>query len=84
MVADVNLAEGTSAALVAAARAVDPQLKVILVAPAARPPPHTGDAKAAPDVLLLRPFRIRQFAEALTLKPLAPPPLEGTGPSPTP
>jgi DNA-binding NarL/FixJ family response regulator len=65
MVADVNLAEGSPSALVADARAILPRLRVILVAPASRPPTPAPDASHRPDVVLLRPFRIRQFAEAL-------------------
>jgi DNA-binding NarL/FixJ family response regulator len=65
MVADVNLAEGSPTSLVAEARALRPGLRVILVAPASRPPSPTPDAAHRPDVVLLRPFRIRQFAEAL-------------------
>lgn len=66
MVADVSLAEGSSVALVASARAVVPSLRVILVAPASRPPPTPADPSQRPDIVLLRPFRIRQFAEALS------------------
>jgi DNA-binding NarL/FixJ family response regulator len=65
MVADVSLAEGSPAMLVADARAIVPSLRVILVAPASRPPPPQTDPAHRPDVVLLRPFRIRQFAEAL-------------------
>jgi DNA-binding NarL/FixJ family response regulator len=65
LVVDVNLAEGSPAALVADARAILPSLRVILVAPASRPPPVMGVARQGPDVVLLRPFRIRQFAEAV-------------------
>ncbi len=64
MVADVNLAEGSPTSLVADARGILPTLRVILVAPASRPP-SVPDAAHRPDVVLLRPFRIRQFAEAL-------------------
>ena len=74
LVADVNLAEGSSSALVAAARAVLPTLRIIVVAPASRPPSPTGDAARDPDVVLLRPFRIRQFAEALLPSPPGAPP----------
>ncbi len=63
LVADVNLAEGSSTTLVAEARKVVPGLRVVLVAPASRPPAPSPDG--GPDVVLLRPFRIRQFAEAL-------------------
>lgn len=65
LVADVNLAEGSPSALIASARAILPRLRVILVAPASRPPVPAPDAAQRPDVVLLRPFRIRQFAEAL-------------------
>jgi DNA-binding NarL/FixJ family response regulator len=65
MVADVNLAEGSPSALIGGARAILPQLRVVLVAPASRPPAPSTDANLRPDVVLLRPFRIRQFAEAL-------------------
>jgi DNA-binding NarL/FixJ family response regulator len=65
LVTDVNLAEGSAGALVADARAILPNLRVILVAPASRPPTPAPDAAHRPDVVLLRPFRIRQFAEAL-------------------
>lgn len=78
LVADVNLAEGSPAALIAGARAILPQLRVILIAPASRPPVPSPDAAQRPDVVLLRPFRIRQFADALL-----PPKPTGT-PSPDP
>ena len=65
LVADVNLAEGSPAALVADARAIVPQLRVVVVAPASRPPPVMGVGGQGPDVVLFRPFRIRQFAEAV-------------------
>jgi DNA-binding NarL/FixJ family response regulator len=65
MVADVNLAEGSPTSLVADARAIVPSLRVILVAPASRPPNPAPNPANRPDVVLLRPFRIRQFAEAL-------------------
>ncbi|HLN50942.1 MAG TPA: response regulator [Thermoplasmata archaeon] len=64
LVTDVNLAEGSSTNLVAEARAVLPTIRVILVAPASRPPPTLGPGMG-PNVVLLRPFRIRQFAEAV-------------------
>jgi DNA-binding NarL/FixJ family response regulator len=65
LVADVNLAEGSPGSLVTEARRVAPELRVILVAPASRPPSPPADHDRGPDVVLLRPFRIRQFAEAL-------------------
>ena len=65
LVADVNLAEGSPGSLVAEARRAAPNIRVILVAPASRPPALPPDRDRGPDVVLLRPFRIRQFAEAL-------------------
>ncbi|MCI4338987.1 MAG: hypothetical protein L3J68_01465 [Thermoplasmata archaeon] len=65
LVADVNLAEGSPSSLVSEARRAEPSLRVILVAPASRPPAAPTDNGKGPDVVLLRPFRIRQFAEAL-------------------
>jgi len=65
MVTDVTLAEGSATALVADARGIQPSLRVILVAPASRPPTPPTNPNHRPDVVLLRPFRIRQFAEAL-------------------
>ncbi|HXW66499.1 MAG TPA: response regulator [Thermoplasmata archaeon] len=65
LVADVNVAEGSPGTLVAEARRIDPSVRVILVAPASRPPAVPTGSEKGPDVVLLRPFRIRQFAEAL-------------------
>lgn len=65
VVVDVNLAEGSASPLVAEARKLLPKARIILVAPASRPPPAPADPALGPHVVLLRPFRIRQFAEAL-------------------
>ncbi len=65
LLADVNLAEGTTGSLVSEGRRISPGLRVILVAPASRPPAPQNASDGGPDVVLLRPFRIRQFAEAL-------------------
>ena len=64
LVTDVNLADGEVGTLLDEARRAAPKLRVILVTPASHP---TGEhaASKAPDVVLIRPFRIRQFAEAL-------------------
>ncbi len=64
LLVDVNLAEGSSASLVADARAAVPGLRAVLVAPSSRPPPAPAGA-GGPDAVLLRPFRIRQFVDAL-------------------
>jgi len=65
LVVDANLAEGSSEGLVGQARALVSGLRVILVAPASRPPNPSADPAQRADAVLLRPFRIRQFAEAL-------------------
>lgn len=66
LVVDASLAEGSSNPLVGRARGLAPGIRVILVAPASRPPNLPTDPSQRPDVVLLRPFRIRQFAEALS------------------
>jgi len=63
LVVDVNLTEGSATDLVDAAKRALPGVRVILVA-------HTGrvtraDGRVPADVVLLRPFRIRELAEAL-------------------
>jgi DNA-binding NarL/FixJ family response regulator len=72
LVVDINLAEGSPLALLKDARGLLPQVRTILVAPASRPPPTNG-SPSCPDVVLLRPFRIRQFAEALRPPATGPP-----------
>lgn len=62
MVVDVNLAEGSASTLLQEVREIAPQVRTILVAPASRPPPPGAPGA---DITLLRPFRIRQFADAL-------------------
>ena len=62
VVADSHLSEGTPVELINAARALQPGLRFVLVAPASRPPPSMANG---PDVVLLKPFRIQQFAEAI-------------------
>jgi len=64
VVADSHLSEGSPSELVSGARALVPGLRFILVVPASRPPP-TLERGCAPDVLLLKPFRIQQFADAI-------------------
>ncbi|HEV8049029.1 MAG TPA: hypothetical protein VGP88_00375 [Thermoplasmata archaeon] len=64
VVSDVNLVDGTFADVLEAAHATTPPPRVILVVPSSRP--HAAaDAPMRPDAVLQRPFRIRQFAEAL-------------------
>jgi CheY-like chemotaxis protein len=64
VVADSHLSEGSPGDLVAGCRALVPGSRFILVVPASRPPPALGKG-ATPDVLLRKPFRIQQFAEAI-------------------
>jgi DNA-binding NtrC family response regulator len=64
LVTDVNLAEGSSTRLIEESKRLVPDLRVILVTPAARPPP-SSEGSIRPDVVLARPFKIRQFADAL-------------------
>ena len=72
VVSDVNLVDGTFGDLIEAARRVQPMPRVVLVVPSSRP--HAAaDAPVRPDVVLQRPFRIRQFAEALTPAAVPPP-----------
>jgi DNA-binding NtrC family response regulator len=72
IVSDVNLVDGTFNDLLEAARAVQPAPRVILVVPSSRP--HAAaDSPSKPDVVLQRPFRIRQFAEALGQSAVVPP-----------
>ena len=74
LVVDASLAEGSVTSLIGQARGVVPGLRVILVAPASRPPNLPTDPRLHPDTLLLRPFRIHQFAEALPRPPGRPTP----------
>jgi len=74
LVVDASIAEGTVSGLIGQARGLVPHLRVILVAPASRPPAPSPDPNQHPDALLLRPFRIRQFAEALSPPGAAGPP----------
>jgi DNA-binding NtrC family response regulator len=74
LVVDASLAEGSVGPLIGQARNLVPGVRVILVAPASRPPNLPPDPAQHPDALLLRPFRIRQFAEALARPGAAPTP----------
>jgi len=65
VVVDTHLSEGNLTALVSETRAIVPGVRVILVAPAAHPPPSASAKEAEPDVVLLKPFRIKQFADAI-------------------
>lgn len=73
IVVDSHLSDGSPADLISGARAIIASVRLILVCPSSRPPPPFSQA-CAPDVLLLKPFRIQQFKEAI--EPPSPP---GTG-----
>jgi CheY-like chemotaxis protein len=64
IVADAHLSEGTAPDLVSGARAIVAGVRLVVIAPASRPPP-TFSKGCQPDVVLLKPFRIQQFAEAI-------------------
>ncbi len=65
VVADAVLAQGTVGEIIREGRQVRPDLRVIVVTPASRPAPAAEEVGAA-DAVLTRPFRIRQFAEAVS------------------
>ncbi|MFZ1022954.1 MAG: hypothetical protein WAN87_02315 [Thermoplasmata archaeon] len=73
LMADVSLSEGSIQSLIRDARAITPTLRIVVVAPASRPPP-VSDAQTRPDAVLLRPFRIHQFADALSPRSGSPSP----------
>jgi DNA-binding NarL/FixJ family response regulator len=64
LVADINLAEGSPSALIADARRLHPGLRVVLVSTPSHPVPAMVNG-ARPDVVLQRPFRIREFVDAV-------------------
>ena len=66
VVTDTVLSQGSVDEIVREGRALVPGLRVVIVSPASRPPPAV-EAGARADVVLVRPFRIRQFAEALNV-----------------
>jgi len=65
LVVDVDIADGNAEVVIAQARALAPGLRVILVAPASQRPELGTAPNQRPDVLLIRPFLLRQFAEAV-------------------
>ncbi|MCI4350869.1 MAG: hypothetical protein L3K15_05090 [Thermoplasmata archaeon] len=65
LIADASLAEGSIATLVAQAREASRPIRVILLTTdRRRPVPETGGAR--PDVVLTRPFHLREFADVLS------------------
>jgi len=66
IVVDSHLSDGHPGELTVRARAVVPGVRVVLVAPATHPPAPSAKERE-PDVVLLKPFRIKQFAEAIVL-----------------
>jgi DNA-binding NarL/FixJ family response regulator len=65
LVVDSSLAEGKVFELVGQVRALVSEVRVVLVASASSPPRLPDDPSQRPDAVVFRPFRIRQFAEAL-------------------
>jgi DNA-binding NarL/FixJ family response regulator len=64
VVSDVNLVDGTFTDVLDVAKSAVPPPRMILVVPSTRP--HAAsDSLTRPDAVLQRPFRIRQFADAL-------------------
>lgn len=72
VVADAHLSDGTPGELIGKARALVTGLRVVLIAPANRPP-SAADSDCRPDAVLLRPFRIQQFADAVVPPAPVPP-----------
>lgn len=72
LLTDVRLNEGTVTELVPAARKVVPEIRAVVVAPPG--PEGRAGHDARPDALLQRPFRVRDFAEAVGAGPPPGPP----------
>ena len=64
LVADATIIEGSLARLFPAARYSSPRTRIVLIQPNARPPPL--EPTAIPDATVVRPFRVRDFIEALS------------------
>jgi DNA-binding NarL/FixJ family response regulator len=62
LVVDDHLSEGSIYSLFEGARRIVPTIRTVLVA--AEPPPP-GAAEGEPNATLRRPFRVREFAEAV-------------------
>ena len=79
LIADASLAEGSCASLVAGAREPGPPIRVVvLTSDRRRGLPDMGAAR--PDAILIRPFRIHEFAEVIA----APADPAASGPASTP
>ena len=65
LVVDAILTDGSLTRLIGQARALVPGLRVILTVPAPSSPHLSTNPSERPDVVLLRPFRMFQFAEAV-------------------
>jgi len=65
LITDAGLTDGSWEALVAGARGILPTVRVVLVGSTSNPPTPASNPAQRPDVVLLRPFRLSQFAEAL-------------------
>ena len=74
LVVDTNLTDGSLGNLVPGVRSASPKTRIVVVQPTARAPPT--EAPIVPDATLVRPFRIRDFVEAIgvaTADPIRPP-----------
>lgn len=79
LVTDATLAEGSLSNLVLSARSDSPRTHIVLIQPASRP--MALAAAVQPDATVARPFRIREFIEALRTKADATVPANGSGPA---
>ncbi len=64
LVADSVLAQGTVEEIIREGRRARPSLRVVLITPSSRPAVALAQDASA-DAVLVRPFRIREFTEAL-------------------
>jgi DNA-binding NarL/FixJ family response regulator len=65
MILDATIAEGTHSSVIASARRILPDVRIVLIGLASHPPPCSPDPMLCPDSVLLRPFRLTEFAEAV-------------------
>lgn len=69
VVIDTNIGEGSPTALIEGIRRIEPDARTVLVAPHS----YRAGTGVAPDAILQRPFRVREFAEAVGAAPAAAP-----------
>ncbi|HEV2316316.1 MAG TPA: hypothetical protein VGV89_01910 [Thermoplasmata archaeon] len=71
LVVDDHLSDGSTESLIQSARQIIPSIRTVLVA--AQPVP-AASAERCPDATLRRPFRVKEFAEAVGASARAGPP----------